>query len=334
MGRKQPSIGHIIDSLVQVFPGLTNLTRFEVEAWDFDYDLQSFFRSAWSSVGRQLETISMAGRPENFRQFIRSDPQPSAVYHVLDPMAVAAVDEIAPFINSLSPQLQSLKIWSWSTLDLSLLFLNLGHFPQLHHFLLRAPFNKAFSDPTGLTTILEANSATLDTIELRLNPAGSAMNPNSEQLLGKWLSSHRLNPSVLANLKLLRMYPTTLSSGFDALVMYMERSANTLTTLAVQDRYLDLDEVEALIAPVSHRGADDGLEPYVSIAFDLLALKLPGLKSLSMYVGGSQPHPVLTEMQTHSYKSWKLRDIGIWQGGSEVPFWGNGHMLGESKIYE
>ncbi|KAJ7928957.1 hypothetical protein B0H13DRAFT_2652864 [Mycena leptocephala] len=369
-GRKQPpSIDHVIDSLVQVFPGLINLTRFEVEAWDFDYDLQNFFRSAWSSVGRQLETISMAGRPENFRQFVDSNPQLVSCTalslqftHELDPMAVAAVDEIAPFINSLSPQLQSLKIWSWSTLDLSALFLNLGHFPQLHNFHLRAPFNKAFSDPTGLTTILEANSATLDTIELRLNPAGSAMDPNSEQLLGKWLSSHRLNPSVLTNLKLLRMYPTTLSSGFDGLVMYIERSANTLTALAVQDRYLDLDEVEALIAPVSHRGVDDGLETlrlnvrvWNAKFFDLLALKLPGLKSLSLYVGGSHPHRAatelfFTEMQTHSYKSWKLRDIGIWQGGAEVPsgtmrhlancipsirsFWGNGHMLGESKIYE
>jgi hypothetical protein len=250
---------------------------------------------------------------QNFRQFVDSNPQLVSCTalslqftHELDPMAAAAVDGIAPFINSLSAQLQSLKIWSWSTLDLSALFLNLGHFPQLHNFHLRAPFNKAFSDPTGLTTILEANSATLDTIELRLNPAGSAMDPNSEQLLGKWLSSHRLNPSVLANLKFLRMYPTTLSSGFDGLVMYIERSANTLTVLAVQDRYLDLDEVEALIAPVSHRGVDDGLETlrlnvrvWNAKFFDLLALKLPGLKSLSLYVGGSHPHRAATEVSFH-----------------------------------
>ncbi|KAF7336687.1 hypothetical protein MVEN_02103700 [Mycena venus] len=358
-----PSVEDIIDSLILVFPGFTSLTYFEVESWDLspEYDLQSFFRSAWSAFGRQLETISIAGRPENFRQLVASGPQPVSCTtlslqftHEPDMMAAVVdgilVNSVAPFINSLAPQLRALKIWSWSTLDLSALFLNLGRFPQLHDFHLRAPFNKAFSNPMGLTMLLEANSAGLDTIELRLNPLGGAMDPNHEQLLGQWFSSHQANPSVLTNLKFLRMYPTTLSSGFDALVMYIERSANTLTTLAVKDRYLNLDEVEALIAPVSHRAADDGLQAlrlnvrvWNAELFDLLALKLPGLKSLSLYL-------FFTGMQTHSFKSWKLRDIGVWQGGSEVPsstmrllancfpsvrsFWGNGHMLGERKLYE
>lgn len=213
------------------------------------------------------------------------------------------VDSVAAFINSLAPHLRALKIWSWSALDLSALFNNLGHFPHLHDFHLRAPFNKALTDPTGLTRLLETNSSTLDTIELRLNPTGIAVDPNSEYLLGQWFLSHRANDSVFAGLKLLRMYPTTLSTGFDALIMYIERSANTLTTLAVKDRYLNLDEVNALITPVSHRGADEGLQALrlnVRVwnveLFDLLALKLPGLKSLSLYVGGSHPHRTATEV--------------------------------------
>ncbi|KAJ6576574.1 hypothetical protein DFH09DRAFT_363785 [Mycena vulgaris] len=375
MGRK-PSIERVVDSLILVFPLLANLESFEVESWDMspDYDLQRFFRNAWSSFGRQLGTISMAGRPEAFRQFVASNPQPVSCTalslqftHELDTTAAAAVEEIlvnsvAPFINSLAPQLQSLKIWSWSTLDLSALFINLGIFPQLRDFHLRAPFNKAFPDATGLTKLLEDNSVTLHTVELRLNPAGSAMDPSSEQQLGQWFASHEAHPSVLVNLKTLRMYPTTISSGFDALVMYTERSADSITTLAVKDRYLDLYEVEALIAPVAHRHADDGLQSlrlnvrvWSVKLFDLLALKLPGLKSLSLYVGGSHPNRAETElfftgMHTHSFMSWKLRDIGVWQGGSEVPsstmrlladcipsvqsFWGNGHMLGEGKVYE
>ncbi|KAJ7274317.1 hypothetical protein B0H12DRAFT_1176056 [Mycena haematopus] len=369
--RPPPSLEDVVDSLILVFGGLTNLTSFEVESFNLspEYDMQSFFRSAWSAFGRQVKYISVAGRPETFRQFVASDPRPDSCTALslhfsqeLDTMA-AAVDGIllAPFINSLAPQLRALEIWSWSTLDLSTLFLNLGQFAQLHIFHLRTPFNKAFSNPTGLTTFLEANSATLDIVELRLNPAGSGADPNLEQLLSQWFSSHQANSSVLANLKVLRMYPTTLSTGFDALVMYMERSANTLTTLSVKDRYLNLDEIEALIAPVSRRAADQGLEVlrlHVRVwnaeLFDLLALKLPGLKSLSLFVGGSHPQRAATElffaeMQTHSFKSWKLRDIGVWQGGSEVPsstmrcladcipsvrsFWGNGHMVGEGKIY-
>ncbi|KAJ7773385.1 hypothetical protein B0H16DRAFT_1409461 [Mycena metata] len=366
----------IEDALVLVFPGLTNLMRFEVESWDMspDYDLEPFFRSAWAAFGRQLETISMAGRPETFRQFVASDPQPVSCTalslqftHELDPMAATAVvgilvNSVAAFINSLAPHLRALKIWSWSALDLSALFNNLGHFPHLNDFHLRAPFNKALTDPTGLTRLLETNSSTLDTIELRLNPTGIAMDPNSEYLLGEWFLSHRENDLVFTGLKLLRMYPTTLRTGFNALIMYIERSANTLTTLAVKDRYLNLDEVDALITPLSHRGADQGLQALrlnVRVwnveLFDLLALKLPGLKSLSLYVGGSHPHRAATEllfaeMQTHSFAEWKLRDIGVWQGGSEVPsstmrllakcfpavqsFWRNGHMLGEGKIYE
>ncbi|KAJ7126908.1 hypothetical protein C8R44DRAFT_779865 [Mycena epipterygia] len=379
-GRKQlsssPSIERTVDALMLVFPGLTNLTRFEVESWDMspDYDLQRFFRKAFSSFGSQLTALSVAGRPEAFRQFVASNPQPTSCTalslqftHELDTTAAAAVvgilvDSVAPFINSLAPQLESLRIWSWSTLDLSALFINLGVFPRLHDFHLRAPFNKAFPNPKGLTKLLEDNSSSLDTIELRLNPAGSAMDPSSEQLLGQWFASHESHKSVLANLKTLRMYPTTLSTGFDALIMYMGRSANTLTTLAVKDRYLNLDEVEALITPVSHRYADDGLQSlrlnvrvWSAELFDLLALKLPGLKSLSLYVGGSHPHRAATElfftgMHTHSFGSWTLRDIGVWQGGQEVPsstmrllancipsvqsFWGNGHMLGEGKIYD
>ncbi|KAJ7104068.1 hypothetical protein B0H15DRAFT_808311 [Mycena belliarum] len=376
-GRKQqlPSVERAIDALILVFPGLVNLTRFEIESWEMspEYDLQPFFRQAWSSFGRQLEAISMAGRPEVFRQFVASDPQPVSCTtlslqftHELDTTAAAAVegimvDSVAPFINSLAPHLQSLSIWSWSTLDLSALFLNLRIFPQLRDFHLRASFNKAFPNPSGLTKLLEDNATSLQSVALRLNPAGSAMDPTSERSLGEWFASHETHSAVLANLKYLGMYPTTTGRGFDALVMYAQRSADTLTSLAVKDRYLDLDEVEALIAPVAHRHPDDGLQSlrinvrvWSAELFELLAAKLPGLQSLALYVGGSHPHRAATElfftgMHTHSFESWKLRDIGVWQGGSEVPsgtmrllancipsvrsFWGNGHTYGECKIY-
>jgi hypothetical protein len=216
------------------------------------------------------------------------------------------VTAVAPFINSLAPQLQTLTLWSWSTLDLSGLVRALGHFPRLSTFNLRAPFNKAFSDPAGLSALLENHAATLAAVELRLNPAGSAMDPTSEQVLGAWLLSHEARPSVLANLKLLRMYPTTLPIGFDALVMYIARSAHTLTTLAVKDRYFDLDEVAALLAPVAHRAPGEGLAAlrlnvrvWNTALFDFLAGTLPELKSLTLYVGGSHPDRAAREVRTY-----------------------------------
>ncbi|KAJ7285070.1 hypothetical protein C8J57DRAFT_1290355 [Mycena rebaudengoi] len=370
-----PSVEDVIDALILVFPGLTNLTHFEVESWDMplEYDLQRFFRGAWSSFGQQLKAISMAGRTEAWRQFVVSGPQLNSCEalsmqftHELDSTAGAAVvgilvGSVAPFINSLAPQLQSLKMWSLWTLDLSPLFAHLTVFPHLSNFHLRAPFNKAFPDPTGLTRLLQSNSASLKKVELRLNPSGSVMDPTSEERLGQWMLSHNEFPSILADLDFLRIFPTTLRSGFDALVMYTQRSADTLTTLAVKDRYLDLNEVATLILPVSHRGANQGLRflrlnvrRWSVELFELLASKLPGLQSLSLYVGGSHPNRATTEiffakMRAHSFKDWKLRDIGVWQGGSEVPpstmhllaaslphvqsFWGNGHMHGDAKIY-
>jgi hypothetical protein len=56
----------IVDALVLVFPGLTGLTRFDVDLLDVspEYDLQRFFRSAWAAFGARLERIYVAGRPE------------------------------------------------------------------------------------------------------------------------------------------------------------------------------------------------------------------------------------------------------------------------------
>ncbi|KAJ7227271.1 hypothetical protein GGX14DRAFT_629141 [Mycena pura] len=371
-----PSTEHLIESLILVFPGLVNLTCFEFEAWDMapEHNLQRFFRSAWAAFGRQLRTLSVGGRPKTYRQIVASKPELVSCTalslqfaHESEAKASAAVEDImvesvAPFINGLSSHLESLKIWSLLALDLSALFLHLGHFPRLHDFHLLAQFNNAFSNPMGLTGLLEVNSSSLDTVTLRLNPAGNSMDPSTEQQLAQWLLSHQAHPSVMRNLKTLNMYPTTLSSGFDALVMYLQRSTDSLTSLAVKDRYLSLDEVETLLSPVAHRVADDGLKSlrlnvraWSADLFDLLASRLPGLKSLSLYVGGSQPHHAATKlffagMENRSFKSWKLYDIGVWQGGSEVlpgtmrlladcipsiqSFWGNGHMLGDRKTYE
>ncbi|KAJ7647473.1 hypothetical protein FB45DRAFT_893548 [Roridomyces roridus] len=345
-------------------------SKMPVVSWDksLDNELKNFFAKAWSSVGPQLETISIAGRPESIRQFIGPNPQATSCTaltlqftHELDPMAVSAaagtlVDSVASFVNSLAPRLQTLKIRSWSTLDLSDFFFKLGVFPQMRHFRLHTPFNTAFSNAKGLTKLLQDNASSLDIVSLLLNPAGAGTDRTCEHVLAEWLLSHASNEAVLANLKTLRLYPTALPSGFDALVTYVNRSADTLTTLVVKDRYFTLEEVAALISPVAHRSAEDGLQTleinvrtWNAELFNLLSLKLPGLKSLSLVIGGSHAtNSFLDTMQP--IESWKLRDIGVWQSGSEVSsstmrllakglpfvqsFWGNGHMLGEREIFE
>ncbi|KAJ7903443.1 hypothetical protein B0H14DRAFT_3851256 [Mycena olivaceomarginata] len=316
----------IVDALVLVFPGLTGLTRFDVDLLDVspEYDLQRFFRSAWAAFGAQLERIYVAGRPEMFRRFVASDSRLVSCTTLM----LRFTDELDYDVS----ELQTLTLWSWSTLDLSGLVRALGHFPRLSTFNLRAPFNKAFSDPSG------AERAARNP---RRHAGRLAMDPASEQVLAAWLLSHAARPRVLAGLELLRI---------------------TLTTLAVKDRYFDLDEVAALLAPVAHRAPGEGLvalrlnvRVWNTALFDLLAGTLPGLKSLTLYVSGAHPdraarEQFFAEMHARSFASWRLNDIGVWQGGSEVPpgtmrrlaecipsvrsFWENGHMLGDKKIYD
>ncbi|KAF7327665.1 hypothetical protein MKEN_00345900 [Mycena kentingensis (nom. inval.)] len=377
--RKQPepvTVVRLVELLRLAFPVLVNLRSFEVEAWDMTQDLRGFFREAWTAFGQNLEAISIGGRPENFRHFVESQPHiPNCrsfnlqFTHEVDTMANSAVvgilvDCVAPYINSIAPQLTMLKIWSWSTLDLSALFAHLGSFPLLSEFHLRAPFNKAFTDPAGLTRLLETNSSSLERVELRLNQTNTGMDKHSEGNLGDWLLSHKDHPEVMKDLKILRLYPTNLDSGFQAVLTYLERSPN-LQVLAIKDRYLYIDEIEMLITPLSARSTADGeglqhlrlnVRLWSAELFELFAEKLPGLHSLSLYVGGSSPDRAASERffstlrESEACRSWKLHDIGIWQGGQEIPstamkelaqcipavqsFWGNGHMFGDERFYE
>ncbi|KAF7312393.1 hypothetical protein MIND_00252600 [Mycena indigotica] len=371
---KPAPIEQLIESLILVLPGLVNLRSFEAEVWDVEegYDLRPFFRSAWAAFGPKLEAVSFGGRPKDFLQFVESEPNIPACTslnlqftHEMDTAANAAtlvilVDCVAPYINSIALQLTTFKVWSWSTLDLSALFLNLGKFPRLTEFHVRAPFNRAFTDPAGLTNLLETNSQTLQHVELRLNPSGSAMDPSPEQRLGEWFSSHQSSPLVMRDLKKLRLFPTNSGLGFDALLMYLERSANTLTTLAIKDRYLSLEEVSTLTTLLAEReSALQNLRLHVRVwspeLFDLLAAKLPGLRSLSLYVGGSPGDRAaeklfFAKLRNGTCRQWTLYDIGVWQGGFEVSlstmrslaacipsirsFWNNGEMWSDSKNYE
>ncbi|KAJ7067019.1 hypothetical protein C8F01DRAFT_656362 [Mycena amicta] len=133
---RTPPIERLVDALMLIFPNLVNLRSFEVEAWDMapGYDLRGFFRSAWAAFGPKLEAVSIGGRPENFRQFVESEPDIASCTclnlqftheHEMDAHAAVVgilTDCVAPYITHLAPQLEILKIWSWSTLDLSALF--------------------------------------------------------------------------------------------------------------------------------------------------------------------------------------------------------------------
>jgi hypothetical protein len=297
----------IIESAIEIIPGLVNATEFAIDSWFLPsgYDIQPLFTIAWSNFGRNLRKISLGGNVESFQAFTTSHPQ--SHLHSLQELSLEFADNrfrvdnvtdgaillenVVPFVNGLGAQLRCLTVSSWTTVDLSSFFMSLGPFAALRRFKIRTAFDKAFKkDPSGLTRFLHDNSSTLQHVELRLNPT-FAFESFSEQSLSRWLSGCVADTLILANLRILQIYPTLLLAGFDALVEFLRRSSDTLTTLVVRDRYLLSEEVDVVVGVFS---AENGLKSLrlnvrtlTAELVDLLAEKLPGLEELTLYIGDS-----------------------------------------------
>ncbi|KAH7877197.1 uncharacterized protein C8R40DRAFT_1181793 [Lentinula edodes] len=125
------------------------------------------------------------------------------------------------------------------------------------------------------------------------------------------------------HLQELQLYPSALPKGFDALLTCIQISADTLHTLVVRERYLDPQDLRRLIdvllpnlqsLRLNLRELDVGV-------FTILAGKLPRLRSLSLYIGTVPPdiHTFISELKARIFIEWKLRNIGVWQGGSVAP---------------
>jgi hypothetical protein len=357
-------------ALIDALSCLSNVTVFTADWWTLppEKHLQSFLPAAWSAFGSNLQELSLGGNLESIRtlaatatrlrvlQKLRLEFTNDILRRGDQGEKATLVDVIAPFINELSLTLKNLTIVSWSTIDLSSFFLRLGFFPLLQQFEIRVPFNKALSaDPSGFTRFLRDHSPTLAYVALRLNPSGSVVDPSEEESLGEWMTMTSSDDIILTNLQSFQMYPTMLLSGFQALLAYLARSADTLTALSVRDRYLSYNEADAIISTFLHRPASSrltslrlnmrALSPRL---IDLFAAKLPELHTLSLYVGEAwrdenggyidnsspvnnfAPFPVMHRhlhftqeelrngLRKRIYPDWKLYNIGIWQNGAEM----------------
>ncbi|TFK70333.1 hypothetical protein BDN72DRAFT_839267 [Pluteus cervinus] len=356
-----------IKGLIAAFPLMTNLEMFCIDSWDVlpTYDLRPFWAAAWSSFGPHLRRLSLGGNLDGYRIFIESNPPTASLKELameftnsvirLDDAAElerAILQHVVPFINRLAPQLEFLKLWSWASVELSSLFANLDPFPSLHTFSIRTAFNKSFaSDPSGLTNMLLQSASTLQQLELRLNPTGAAIDPTPERLLSEWLSTLMSDEKRPSSLQTLQIYPTPTAVGFDALLSGIRANSGSLTTLGVRDRYLQLHEIQQLVEALGSQPVLTGLRLNVwrltAEVVDFLALKLPHLRVLSLYVGDTPLNEPAMEvfhadMEKRSYPNWKLYDIGVWQGGFGMgegtmsllarciptvrSFWGTGEM--------
>ena len=299
--------------LVTVLRGLTNVKRLTVDFWDPPtcYNVDAAFSTAWLSFGGQLRTLFLGGHLKTFRTIIESRPAlpvlEELIFQLTDPFLITGEDNVsvldntvAPFINSLSPTLTKLVLWSWSSLDLSSLLTHLKRIPHLKKFHIRTPFNKAFvSDPSGLAHFIKTHRTTLEEIQLWLNPSGATSDSALDEPLSLWLS-HMINDIPdFPRLKDLQMYPTRLPIGFDALTVAIARSLSSLTNLVVRDLYMSTTTLLRLLDALAAEGPNTTLRSlrmnvlsFNGSLFEAMAAKLPTLVSLSLYIGDSAVNAV------------------------------------------
>lgn len=357
----------LVKGLTIILPGLVNVVEFSIDSWNWppEFDLAPFFSAAWSGFGKTVRKVSLGGNLEGFKELITSKPQFDSVEELdleftnnlsrspSDPVDDEAIlfYYVAPFISSVSTHLQSLRIWSWASADLSTFFQHLGPFPALRSFGVRAAFNRSFrDDPSGLTQLLRSTAPTLRELELRLNPSGVVSSETTHDLLlCEWLSQTIMSDdTIAAGLQTLQFYPTASAGGCDVLLDCVKRSGDTLKQLLVRDRYLHYEEIERLTEAFSSHAGLTYLRLNVwrltADLVDLLAKNFTSLEKLTLNVADAVTgqHDFEEQMQTRCFVTWKLRDIDIWQNGSELDnitmhliaksipsvhsFWGTGHM--------
>jgi len=330
----------LIDEILKITNKLVNVRELFIDLWNIPplYDLQPLFSSFWSSFGPKLHTLSLSGILEDFRTLINSNPNLDSLQELrveftlsyIDSWKIEAsrailVDFLLPFINSLAPQLLSLRLWSWATFDLSTFFSQLAPFPRLKALNVRTPFNTAFGDASGLKGLICDSSSTLQRVDLRLNPAGLTVDPSTEEPLIQWLLECISDERFFSKLQVLDIYPTNMAAGMEFLLGCIQRTSTNLVELIVRDRYLQDQEVKSVIDAAATSCLNlTSLRMNIrrlDVAFtDSLASKLPRINRLWLSVGENSGDPkyLIEDMGTRSYTNWKLEDLSIWQGGQEA----------------
>jgi hypothetical protein len=139
------------------------------------------------------------------------------------------------------------------------------------------------------------------------------LDPDMEEPLGTWLAdlvnsvpqdSATKCSSFFPNLKTLDIYPSTTSAGLSALLVIIKRTAPTLSSLTIRDRYLTREETHQVLDVLTEgqgearNGVPAQIPPlpttlkslrmnitHLSVSFlDLLARKLPQLQNLWLSV--------------------------------------------------
>jgi hypothetical protein len=329
----------LMQLLVTAVGRMTNVTELVVYGEDHAVKkLETFSPTAWKSFGPGLRSLTLGRTFASVKALVLSlTTAPATRLVALEELCLefyresyyttrtgwtssSTVDTftvehvIAPFINSLAPQLRHLSIIAWpAEIDLSPLFSALvPSFPVLHHFTIRVPFSLNPSlNPSVLANFLRHNARTIRVTDLAFAPLffGSVYDRN----VASWLEELGNDPVVLSGLHSLNIYPSSLESvGINALASLTRRSAETLTSLSIFDRYLTYEEVTVIVSIFSTTDSRCNL---VTLRINLrildppiirlLAINLPRLKNLNLHLLSSQVYrnvcPTPVSILSHTY---------------------------------
>ncbi|KAF8338402.1 hypothetical protein F5887DRAFT_983619 [Amanita rubescens] len=317
-----------LDDVKTIFPGLKNVTEFSVYLYGTPsyIDCVPIFSCAWSTFGTRLNKCSLGGDLDSIRRILSLEELSIEFVQHPDETAVQGlclVQDIIPVLNSLAPRLHFFRLWCWTKF-------NLSSFLKLH-------FDNAFqNDGSGIPVFL-SQMPQLQDLELRLNPQRAGLDPSAEEPLAQSLAECTSDQRLFTNLKSLQLYPTNRPEGIDILLNGIQRSSRSLTALTIRDRYLHFDEMARVITALKECTQLLYLRMNVRTlnvdVFDMLSTSLPHLRQLSLFLtdgfGSSENmKTLLAALQERRYRTWHLRDIGLWQGGYGVEY---GYMCAIAK---
>lgn len=299
-----------VTELVACVPAFANVRDLVIDCWDFmqadGYNLSSIYKGFWAAFGNNLECLTLMGNLESHNSVISSTPTLSSALrhlhidfgenlHESNPAThhEILVSVIAPFVRSLSPHLEGLKIWCWATLDMSPFFAACNSFPLLEYLAIRMAFDKTLREPSGLRALLCNTVKTVRRLEMRLNPSQFHTNVTLEAELGRWLLECLSDERCVMQVRELDLYPTSTGDGLAVVLASVGRASTTLRRLIIRDRYLVRTEVLEIIDALSACRRLRYLRMNVLRLdidiMDRMAARLPSLEGLWLSLGDYNP---------------------------------------------
>ncbi len=298
--------------LIARVPTFTNVTELTIDCWDpLHCDLSSLYESFWWAFGDNLVSLTLKGYLESHASVISSSPAlgttlkhlridfgPNIFVSLPDTNRnhQILVNNIAPFVKSLSPHLEGLNIRCWTELDMSPFFAVCNSFPRLRHLAVRMGFSRIWQDTYGLQSLLHSSGKTLRRLEMRLNRPyfdmhmRTGMNTGMDTELGDWLLERLTDEQCMSQVCELDLYPTRTHHGLGIVVASVKRASATLAKLTIRDWSLNHTEVATIIDALSTcqklRYLRMNLVCLDINVLDFVAARLPNLKGLSLSLEG------------------------------------------------